>query len=809
MFRRIVLLALGVLTAACLGGARLQAQQNAQQTEPRIAFVVGNAAYAPGALPATLNDAGLVAEALRSIGFEIIEGADLSQSDLVRTYREFLAKVEASGPDTLAFVYFSGHALSFEGENYLLGVDARLPRDSDIPIEGVRLSDLMRPLADSPARAKVVMIDAMRPLPFRPQGKGLARGLEAIDPPQSVLIAYASAPGTVAPDQPGNYGPYATAIAEMLRAPGTDLETIFTHIRSRTHLTTEGRQTPWHASAVGEQIELLPPEAATASAPPPPPIRQARPMREIGADEAYALAIEMDTLEGYTGFVQAYPGHPYSKRVWAMIRARREALAWMRALEINSPQSYWTYLRRYPNGMYASDAERRLRRLGVAGGPPPGFAMMEFDDVPMALSGEPVEYEEVYRVGPPPPRGLYGAPRPAYLANLPPPERRGGSGAGSRILPALAIAIPLAAALAPAPRRAVAPDAPGAGGGNRQGGSGWRGGNRNAPGAAAPVSVTPSQPVAPAATAPAPAIPNPAIAPSTVTPSTATPGATPPATPGGTRPPGWGPGGTRPPGVAGRPPGGGAPGGAVAPNTATPNTAAPNTAAPSTAAPGTAAPSAAVTPNAVAPKPMAPNSAAPNAAPGNATPSTASPGNTTPPPAGPPAPGFRRPPGGGPPPGIANRTPPAAPPAAAPSSAAPNPAAAPTPPAAGRPPGRPPGPPPGIANRTPPSAAPPQSAAPPARPPGPPPQVNRPPPPPPQVNRSPPPPPPAVARPAPPAAPVAAPPPRPAPPPAAAAAAKPPAPPPPRPAAAAPPPKPPACPAGKTLKVVNGAPTCA
>src|SRR4051812_22698342 len=622
MFRRIVVLVLSVLAAACLGGARLEAQQNARQTEPRIAFVVGNAGYAPGALPATLNDAGLVAEALRSIGFEIIEGADLSQSDLVRTYREFLAKVEASGPDTLAFVYFSGHALSFEGENYLLGVDARLPRDSDIPIEGVRLSDLMRPLADSPARAKVVVIDAMRPLPFRPQGKGLARGLEAIDPPQSVLIAYASAPGTVAPDQPGNYGPYATAIAEMLRAPGTDLETIFTHIRSRTHLTTEGRQTPWHASAVGEQIELLPPEAATASAPPPPPIRQARPMREIGADEAYALAIEMDTLEGYTGFVQAYPGHPYSKRVWAMIRARREALAWMRALEINSPQSYWTYLRRYPNGMYASDAERRLRRLGVAGGPPPGFAMMEFDDVPMALSGEPVEYEEVYRVGPPPPRGLYGAPRPAYLANLPPPQRRGGSGVGSRILPALAIAIPLAAALAPAPRRAL--DAPGAGGGgNRQGGAGWRGGNRNAP-AAAPVNVAPNQAVAPA---PAPVTPNAAIAPSTVTPSPTTPNATAPTAPGGNRPPGWGPGGTRPPGVAGRPPGGGAPAGAAAPGTA---------------APGTAAPSAAIAPSAVAPNPAAPSSAAP---------STAAPSSATPSPGGPPAPGFRRPPGGGPAPG--------------------------------------------------------------------------------------------------------------------------------------------------------------
>ena len=89
-----------------------------------------------------------------------------------------------------------------------------------------------------------------------------------------MLIAYASAPGTVAPDQPGDYGAYATAIAEMLRAPGTDLETAFTHIRSRTHLTTEGRQTPWHVSALGEQIELRAAggrdrERAAAAADPP------------------------------------------------------------------------------------------------------------------------------------------------------------------------------------------------------------------------------------------------------------------------------------------------------------------------------------------------------------------------------------------------------------------------------------------------------------------------------------------------------------------------------------------------------------
>ena len=292
------------------------------------------------------------------------------------------------------------------------------------------------------------MIDAARPLPFRPQGRGLAPGLEALEAPQGLLIAYSSGPGTVAPDGPGPYGAYATAIAEMLRAPGVDLNTAFTHIRSRTHLSTQGQQTPWHVSNLGELIELVPPDAATAALPPPPPPRVARPMRALGADEAYALAIETDQLDRYVEFVDAYPDSPYSERVWAMIRARREALVWMRALQINTPQAYWTYRQRYPRGIYVYDAERRLRRLSAPLAPPAGFAMLGLAGLPLALRNEPREYRPIHRVGPPPPR-LLMRPPPAYLVSLPPPAQRQGRGA----LPALQAPIPAVPRLAPAPRQ--------------------------------------------------------------------------------------------------------------------------------------------------------------------------------------------------------------------------------------------------------------------------------------------------------------------------------------------------------------------
>ena len=322
----------------------------------------------------------------------------------------------------------------------------------------------------------------------------MARGLEAIDPPQGMLIAYSSAPGTVAPDRPGDYGAYATAIAEMLRAPGTDLETAFTHIRSRTHLTTEGQQTPWHVSALGEPIELVPPQAAAASG---------RRRRRSGRRGRCARSVLMRPMRWRSKWTRSkatpascrpIPAIPTRQRVWAMIRARREALAWMRAQEINTPQSYWTYLRRYPNGMYAFDAEHRLRRLGPPFAPPPGFAMMEFDDVPMALVRR-AAWNTRRCIGWVRRRRAASTARRVRPISRICRRRSAAAAARQRCVRACCrrsrSPSRLVAALAPAPRRALPPGAPGRG---RPGGSGSRGGNPNR---AAPASVSPEPGCAP------------------------------------------------------------------------------------------------------------------------------------------------------------------------------------------------------------------------------------------------------------------------------------------------------------------------
>src|SRR5262249_8637642 len=160
------------------------------------------------------NDAGLVAESLRSVGFDVVEGADLNQTDFWRNFRRFLAKLDADGTNTVAVVYIASYGFEFDGDNYLVMSDARLEGVGVIPLDAVRLSDLLRALANTPAHAKFATIDASRPIPFTVQDANLPKGLGAVEAPRRTLVAFSTAPGTTANEDAGPYGAFATAIAE-------------------------------------------------------------------------------------------------------------------------------------------------------------------------------------------------------------------------------------------------------------------------------------------------------------------------------------------------------------------------------------------------------------------------------------------------------------------------------------------------------------------------------------------------------------------------------------------------------------------
>src|SRR5579871_4109378 len=405
---------------------------NAQAPERRFALVIGNSEYKAGRLPTAANDAGLIAETLRTAGFDVVGARDLDQDTLRRSIREFLDKVSAAGPQAVTFVYIAGYGLQFEGENYIVPIDASIRRGEDIPIEAIRISDFTRPLAGTPGAVKMIVVDAARQHPYTPEGPPLASGLALVEPDPGTLVAFNATPGSIAAIENGPYGAYAQALAEMIGTGGLGLDDLFARLRLRVNEKTNGVAVPWYASKITQPFLFM---ERTPDAPPPPQVAstmelQSRPIREFRGDqEAYVAALERDTLSGYEEFVAAFPDSPLSGRVRALIAVRREAITWRRTVSINTPEAYWSYLERYPRGAHVADAQRRLARLAAAYDPPPSFAPMAFADVEppppdevMYLSQPAVVFDGPGFLPPPPvPAFFLPPPAPEFVVLPPPP----------------------------------------------------------------------------------------------------------------------------------------------------------------------------------------------------------------------------------------------------------------------------------------------------------------------------------------------------------------------------------------------------
>ena len=429
------------LTSALVLIASLGAFAQTDAPNPRIALVIGNAAYPDQALTTTANDAGLIAQTLQTAGFDVVGARDLDQKSLQSALRDFFDKAAAAGPDMQAFVYLAGRAQQYNGDNYFLPVDAKIARDGDLPLAAIRISDVAHALAATPGRARILVIDGARSNPYVASNPSIAPGL-ALEPPEAgELIAFDASPGALAGDEQGPYGVYGKTLAGALRQGGVDIAAVFDQTRVLVNQQTQGAVIPWSQSNLGAPYYVFE-RAADA---PPPPVIPAPAIVGGSADEAYYAALQRDTIRGYDEFLRDYPHSDQARRVRAILAARREASFWERTVTTNSARAYWTYLRRYPKGPHVGDARRRIAMLAVAFDPPPDFRPLVYEDLPPPPPAEADYFERSDYAfddfGPPPP-----PPPPAYFygydddwRDLPPPPPPRDVG----FLPVLAVAIPV------------------------------------------------------------------------------------------------------------------------------------------------------------------------------------------------------------------------------------------------------------------------------------------------------------------------------------------------------------------------------
>ncbi len=235
-----------------------------------MALVIGNAAYQtvePLANP--VNDAMAMGRSLTRLGFEVVEKHNLGVAQMRDALRDFEDK--ASGADW-ALVYFAGHGMEMSGRNWLVPVDARLGRSTDLGDETIQLDRVLERLSGA-KKLRIVILDACRTSPFIARmavTRGMARsvrfGLAPIEPSHGEVVFYAARHGSVAQDGAGNNSPFAEALVKHMGEEGMELGRFFRKVTSSVIETTANEQEPFHYGRIPDADFYFKPPRAMAAA---------------------------------------------------------------------------------------------------------------------------------------------------------------------------------------------------------------------------------------------------------------------------------------------------------------------------------------------------------------------------------------------------------------------------------------------------------------------------------------------------------------------------------------------------------------
>jgi hypothetical protein len=231
--------------------------------ELRHALVIGNGAYADVPLANPVNDARDIGKALERTGFTVVvlENADLPR--MVRALREFGDKIAKGG---IGLFYFAGHGLQVKGRNYLVPAGASIEREDEVAFQGLDVNAVLEKMDSARNRSNFVILDACRNNPFAKSFRLASQGLAPMDAPPGTLIAFATAPGSVAADGTGRNGLYTEQLLKQLEVPGLKVEDVFKRARAAVRAASNGAQVPWeNTSLEGDFYFKAPPPTATAA----------------------------------------------------------------------------------------------------------------------------------------------------------------------------------------------------------------------------------------------------------------------------------------------------------------------------------------------------------------------------------------------------------------------------------------------------------------------------------------------------------------------------------------------------------------
>jgi TRAP-type mannitol/chloroaromatic compound transport system substrate-binding protein len=283
--------------------------------------VVGNSAYPGKALENPKNDATEIHATFRRLGFDAELKLNATKAELDAAFRRFSRKADRAD---VAILFYAGHGMQVNGNNYLVPIDANPQSERDLKRDMVKLDDVIDDMGN--AKVKMVFFDACRDNPLsRSFSRGGSRGLAAPVEATGTLISFATKHGTTADDGNGKHSPYTEALlAELSNPVGVEIESMLRRVQQTVRKSTRGQQEPWRYGSLDGEFYFA----------------------------------------GATGTASRADAAPAQQQVLQRVDpAAIELSFWESMKDSRNPEELKAYLDRFPGGSFAALAQARLRNL--------------------------------------------------------------------------------------------------------------------------------------------------------------------------------------------------------------------------------------------------------------------------------------------------------------------------------------------------------------------------------------------------------------------------------------------------------------
>ncbi len=357
--------------------------------DARVALVIGNGDYGGdlGKLKNPTNDAALMADTLKGLGFDVTLVEDADQKEMKRAIREFGQKLRGTGGNGIGLFFYAGHGVQVDGENYLLPIGAQIEAEGDVELEAVSATSVLSQMQYAGNAVNLVFLDACRNNPLTRNFRSGSRGLARVDAPRGSFVGYSTAPGDVSVDGSFDNSPYTLALVDALKTPGTSIEEAHRAVRAKVLAATNQRQTPWDSSSLTGPVILA--KAAEPEAPAVAAIEPAPAAPATGGGNQQAELLFWDSIKNsdnpatfeaylkqfpngvFAGLAQAKVDELKAKSGTATTTAEQQAAAqteaenaaWSGIKDSDNPAMFEAFLKQFPSGTFAPLAQAKLEQL--------------------------------------------------------------------------------------------------------------------------------------------------------------------------------------------------------------------------------------------------------------------------------------------------------------------------------------------------------------------------------------------------------------------------------------------------------------